>query len=206
MAFGSSSVLDNFNRANEGPPMTGWANFLTAGLVVSSNACAPSGAGNRAGYYNTVLSAADCEVYATIASDPASNRNMSLYARLVNIGSGTTEGYGIQFNKVAGTDTLQIFRLDNDTKTVLGANFSQELTAGNKFGLEIVGSTLTAYVDTGSGWTSLGSRTDSTYSSAGYLGADIGSGTLDDFGGGGLAASGVTGSLNATLDDITLVG
>ena len=190
MAFGATSIIDNFNRANENP-MTGWANMTTSGLQVVSNACTTSGAGLNSSYWNTIFTGADCEAYVTIASDPASNRSMYVYVRLTDIGSGTTDGYAIKFNKLSGTDTLQLIRVDNGSETVLGANFTQELTAGNKFGIEIVGSTLTAYVNTGSGWTSLGTRTDSTYSAAGYAGLGIASGSLDDFGG-GVLSSGIT--------------
>ncbi len=190
MAFPVNGVKDNFNRANEGPPMTGWAN-ITSGLVVSSNVCAPSSTGSRSGYYNTILTTADCEVYATIGTAPANNRNMTLFARLHDISGSSVDGYGLRLNKVSGTDTLQIFRIDNGTITNLGSAISQEMAAGNKFGLEIVGNTLTAYVDTGSGWTAVGNTTDSTYNVAGYLGIDIGgSGTLDDFGGGELSGGG----------------
>lgn len=193
MAFPVNGVIDDCNRADEGPPPTGWGDMVS-GLVISSNQLAPSGPGNRSSYYATILTDDDCEVYATIGTAPANNRNMSLYARLTDIGSGTTDGYGVRLNKTTGTDTLQIVRMDNGSLSVLGADFSQELVDGDQFGLEIVGSTLTLYVNTGSGWSSLGSRTDSTYPNAGYLGADIGSGTLDDFGGGGLSAGGGGGS------------
>ena len=201
MAFGATSIIDNFNRANENP-MTGWANMTTSGLQVVSNACTTSGAGLNSSYWNTIFTGADCEAYVTIASDPASNRSMYVYVRLTDIGSGTTDGYAIKFNKLSGTDTLQLIRVDNGSETVLGANFTQELTAGNKFGIEIVGSTLTAYVDTGSGWTSLGTRTDSTYSAAGYAGLGIASGSLDNFGG-GVLSSGITGTLSKTLGGLS---
>ncbi len=188
MAFPVNGIIDDFDRANEGPPMTGWAD-LVAGLVVSSNVAGVSAGGLNASYWTTIMTAADCEVFATIASNPANNRSMYVLARIADISAPSFDGYALKFNKLSGTDTLQIIRIDNGVESVLGANFTQELTAGNKFGLEIVGTTLTAYVDTGSGWTSLGSRTDSTYSAAGYLGLGIASGTLDDFGGGELAAA-----------------
>lgn len=190
MAFPVNGILNDFNQANEGPPITGWANIVS-GLIVSSNVCAPSGSGNRSGYRTTILTAADCEVYATISAVPSANRNMTLLARLHNISGSSIDGYGLRFNKLSGTDTLQIVRVDGGVLTNLGSAISQELVVGNKFGLEIVGGTLTAYVDTGSGWTAVGSATDSTYSVAGYLGIDIGgTGTLDDFGGGELVAAG----------------
>jgi hypothetical protein len=190
MAFPANGVIDNFNRANEGPPMTGWANIVS-GLVVSSNACAPSSTGTRSGYYSTILTEADCEVFVTVVTAPANNRNVTLLARVHDVSGTSFDGYGLRLNKVSGTDTLQIVRIDNGSLTNLGSAISQEIASGNKIGLEIVGSTLTAYVDTGSGWTAVGNTTDSTYNVAGYLGIDIGgSGTLDDFGGGELSGGG----------------
>lgn len=190
MAFPTNGIVDDFNRANEGPPMTGWVN-MTAGLIVSSNTCAPSGVGSRSGYFNTIVPTADCEVYITIATVPASNRNLTVYARLHDVGAAI-DGYGLRFNKLSGTDTLQFIRIDDGVLTNLGTAISQELTTGNKFGLEIVGDTLTAYVDTGSGWAAVGNVTDATYNVAGYLGLDIGgSGALDNFGGGALAGGSV---------------
>ena len=189
MAFPDVGILDNANRADESPPMTGWGDIV-GGIQVVSNAFATSSPGLNISYWDTILTEEDCQVYATIASNPASNRAQYTYARLTDIGASTTDGYALKWNKLSATDTLQIIRLDNGGETVLGADFTQELTAGNMFGLQIVGDTLTAYINTGSGWTSLGSRTDSTYSAAGYLGLGIASGTMDDFGGGGLTAGG----------------
>jgi RHS repeat-associated protein len=58
-------------------------------------------------------------------------------------------------------------------------------SAGDKLGFRAVGSTLTAYHYTGGAWSSVASRTDSTYAS-GYIGLESysTSWTLDDFGGG----------------------
>lgn len=189
MAFPTTSVLDNANRADEGPPPSAsWGN-LVAGLVVSSNQFAPSGPGNRSSYWLTAFNA-NCEVFATIGTEPASNRTQTLFVRLHDVGAGTTDGYGVRLNKLAGTDTLEVVIMTNGSLTAIGAAVSQELVSGNKFGLEANGSTFTVYIDTGSGWTSLFSRTDSTYSVGGFVGADVSSGTIDDFGGGNLAAGG----------------
>lgn len=188
MAFPENGILDDFNRGDEGPPMTGWGDLIN-GLVVSSNACTLSAAGANTSYYDTILTDDDCEVYFTITVAPTTNRNVVVYARLKDVGSSATvDGYLMRYTE--GTDILQIARLDNGSETVLGADISQSLTDGDKMGLEIVGDTLTAYVDTGGGWTSVGSRTDSTYADAGYIGAGIGgNGTIDDFGGGGLSGA-----------------
>jgi hypothetical protein len=104
---------------------------------------------------------------------------------LVDPGVGTTDGYALKFTGQSGTDFLQVIRLDNGTENVIGANFSQELVGGDSMRIHAQGDTFTVYVDTGSGWTSLGTRTDSTYSAGGYVGLGAGGGAtaglMDNF-------------------------
>ena len=125
MAFPTTSVLDNANRADEGPPPSAsWGN-LVAGLVVSSNQIAPSGPGFRSSYWLTAFNA-NCEVFATIGTNPSSNRTQTLFVRLHDVGSGTTDGYGVRFNKLAGTDTLEVVIMTNGSLTAIGSAVSDD--------------------------------------------------------------------------------
>jgi PKD repeat protein len=77
----------------------------------------------------------------------------------------------------------------------------------------MVGDTLSIYVDTGDGWSVIGTASDSTYASAGYIGlncyAHQGANTwaVDDFGGGtvsaglaaGFSAAPLTGTISLTV-------
>jgi hypothetical protein len=189
MAFPETSILDDFNRSNEGPPLSSdWSptGHDSNGWKVVSNVAQPdTSSGSHGEYYNVSTHGADCEAYATYGGGFAKN---GLYARLVNIGAGTTDGYVIEFDSAAGN--IKIERVDDGARTLLGSSISQTITGGDKLGIKIVGSTITAYMDDGgAGWASYGSRTDSTYSAAGNLGIRNynASNTFDDFGGGTLA-------------------
>jgi hypothetical protein len=201
VAFPTSSVIDTFNRANEDPLSDGgkWSigpdDFGgTNNLRVASNECFQGSATSSNGYRNDQDYGPDCEVYCTITVIPTTA--VVLYARCVNIGSGTTDGYAIYFDCNASPDVVLICRMDNDGLTVLGASITMgtSLVVGDKVGMEIVGSTIAAYAYQSGAWTQLGTRTDSTYSAAGKIGvriSDSGSNArIDDFGGGTVAAVG----------------
>lgn len=193
MAFPSASVLDDFNRANEGPPPS--ANWTTdfdgsgaAGLKVVSNQCAPNGTGACSGYWNAATFGPDCECYVTVATVGASTNVLHLYARLASVGTAGVDGYSVQLAKAAGTDTLKLYRLDNGVHTQLGATVSQEFASGDSLGMDVTGTTVQLWYKSGAGaWTSLATRTDATYSAGGNLAVlTTGSTTwrLDNFGGG----------------------
>lgn len=195
MAFPTTGVLDSFTRADEGPPPSAnWTNNPTntanGGLKVVSNTCAGETAGDNQfneGYWNSAFSA-DQEAYFTITTIPAVNRSAALLLRIASPATASADCYYAQLVKAAGTDTVQIWRIDNAAFTQLGATISQEIGAEG-FGFEAIGSTLTVYYNPGS-WTSFASRTDATYS-GGYIGVmieDIGA-RVDNFGGGTVVVS-----------------
>jgi hypothetical protein len=77
-------------------------------------------------------------------------------------------------------------RVDGGSSTTLGATAAQTVSVGDKLGIRAIGSTIEAwYYDSSAGtWSFLFSRTDSTYSSAGYIAMESRGSALDDFGGG----------------------
>ncbi len=108
-------------------------------------------------------------------------------ARTVNLGGGTLNGYYLFVNSTSA----KLYRIDSGTNTQLGADFTQTIATGDSFGMSLVGSTITVYFKAAAGsWTSLGTRTDATYSAAGKIGIRGADGTnislADDFGGGTL--------------------
>jgi hypothetical protein len=197
MAFPTTSVLDDFNRADENP-MTGWSSFVGAGArhEVVGNTCEASGAAAN-DYWNAATFGPDCEVYATVV-EKTTGALIKLYARLVSVGSVAVDGYAVRHTTVSGAanDTIGLYRVDNATETLLGSAFTQEVAVGDSFGLEIVGDTLTAYYKaSGGSWTALGTETDSTHAGAGNIGVAISvtnTAGIDDFGGGTIASSAVT--------------
>jgi hypothetical protein len=189
-----TTVLDSFNRANESPlsASAGWdQNDYFGGtsnlLRLASNQALKlqvAAAGWGAQVWGTAYGP-DTEAYATIAAKPGVDTYeiLTIYARLVQIGS-TVDGYCVQvLEGTAGTDEWLIFRVDNNSFTQLGATVTQEVTVGDKIGLEIIGSTIKGYLFTGGSWTEVISRSDSNHTAAGKVCLEVRgvNGRLDDF-------------------------
>lgn len=195
MAFPVNGVLDNFDRANAGPPPSAsWTGPMdpadTFGLFVVTNQCKANGGGWGGAYWNGATFGTNTEVYCTVRS----NHEFFLYARIASPGgAGAMDGYAVDF-AFAG-DVIKVYRIDNAVYTQLGTTISQTLAVGDQIGFSVIGSTITVYVN----GTSVGTRSDSTYSAAGYIGADVEpSGILDDFGGGTLVTTSPLGTVTQT--------
>jgi hypothetical protein len=185
MAFPTTSVLTSFTQADGNA--SGFTVIWSGDnpLYVTSNQARCNSAGGAAdGGWNAGTYGPDCEAYATI-STLSSGKNLYIYARISVLNTASApDAYRVHFN---GTSTVTIERYDHTgSSTVLGASISASFSAGDKIGISCVGSTITAYKYTSGAWASLGARTDSTYSSAGYIGLEIQDTTYrcDDFGGG----------------------
>jgi len=182
--FPTTGVLDNFNRA-DGDDGANWnSTFWGDGspAIVSNTVWASTSA---SAYWSPATYGPDSEVFETIVTKQSSVR-IYLFLRCVNPGASTLDCYTSVFEVSAGTDFFQIRRIDNGATTTLGANMSQEVTNGDSYGLEMIGSTLTQYYKTAGSWASLGTRTDSTYTAAGNIAHGIYNNVYrgDDFGGG----------------------
>lgn len=183
MAFPVSGILDDFNRA-DGPIGANWTSPATAEdtltPTISSNQAAFPDLSNG-GYWNVSTFGPDCEVYSSV---PTEGGNIVHYLRITSPGA-LCDGYRLLWN--TAFQRLQYFRWDNGVATQLGANDDTVVgpVSGNSVGADMVGSTLTAYINQGS-WAAYASRTDSTYSAAGYIGLFGNNATVrrDDFGGG----------------------
>lgn len=187
MAFPTvTTVLDDFNRANEGPPPTGWSTVSGTGFSVVSNQCklasGTSGLSRRTGSGDF---GADCEHYATLATKAgAAGRYAGVAARFSN---SANTAYWVFLVESAGTDTWEIWKYVAGVSTQLGATITgPEVTAGDKIGIECNGTTISAYVFQSSAWTLVGSRTDSAISAGGRTGLymDQTTGIWDDISGG----------------------
>ena len=186
--FPLTPILDNFNRANEGPPPSDrWTSWGNAGLKVLSNVAAPSdvtvGHGCE-GIWNSQSIGPDCEVYATFSTIGGTYDEMDLYWR----GNATgTSGYFLNWF----SNTIQIFT-NPDEVTQIGATITQARNNGDSLGVSMIGSTITVfYKPSGGAWTAIATRTDTTHTGGAfpYIGVGIYNGTdgnarVDDFGGG----------------------
>lgn len=192
MAFPVNGVLDDFNRANEGPPPSAnWTNtwfsaIAPAGLKVSGNALASGSAGNVDSYWSASTFGPDSECYVTLGANP--DEGNYLGARLTTPSTTTTDGYEL-FNLGSGLNRL--YRIDDSVQTQLGANLSFSSVTGDGLGLEALGDQISFYKRVSGTWSLVGSRTDATYNTAGYIGAGISNSpcTLDDFGGGSIGGA-----------------
>ena len=192
--FPTTGILDNFNRADEDPLANGnWSGPLFSGggqmRIVTNHAETAAGGFGRS-YWSAANFGSDCEAYIdTTTATPAAGEQLGLFARIANAGTTTVDCYDC-FHLVTGSIVV-IERIDDGAETQLGASISNTLSSGEGLGLEIIGSTITAYKKSGGSWSSLGSRTDSTYSAAGRiaLGSHGDNAEPDDFGGGTIPAA-----------------
>lgn len=201
-SFPTTTILDDFNRANQGPPPSAsWSNISTYdGLRVSSNQCAISIYGSGMGYWINPFGP-DSEAYATLAassvSTPVHGNTIHISVRGVPGDSMQylSTGYTLSINMVNTSGTISvtayILRWDAGSFSTYLATYAglTGWAVGDSFGISAIGSTITAYHKPIAGtWTEIGHVTDTHYSSAGNLvlyGNEAG-GTLrfDDFGGG----------------------
>lgn len=193
MAFPTTAVVDTFNRGDEFPLAGNWSVLNSAGgaLWLSGNALL-NWTGDQTGVW-TLPVGNDQEAYITATTVPAANENARIWLRANDVNSTTFDGYVVEFRKTAGSDECRISRYDNGAATLLTGPVNTEYVNGDKIGGDIVGTTITAYLYTGGGWTTVTSTTDGTYSSGSIGFSTTGTtGLFDDFGGGTVVgASGV---------------
>ena len=182
MAFPDYEILDNFNRDNEGPPMTGWVDSLNGLKIVSNEAQGSVADEYSHSFWDAVTSSADCQSYCTIEG----NDGLGVFARAKELGSGSVnlDGYVAYENSVLNKFVL--YRMDDGGYTQLDLQNGQSASDGDMLGLECTGTTIKGYYnDDGAGWGERTSAVDETYQAAGYIGLDARyEGRCDDFGGG----------------------
>lgn len=196
MTFPVTGILDNFNRADEGPPMSAnWTDVFypasgAGGMVVFSNSAFVTAGSGASAWWSAATFGPDCEGYVT------QNGGIDFGGVIIRAQSpGTTgiDGYYAQFY-VTGQQ-LFLKRIDNNAETVLKTVNSFNPQAGDSIGISAVGDQIELWYKVGAGaWTLKETATDATYGGAGSIGLvnfQVGSpGTMDDFGGGTLVAGG----------------
>jgi hypothetical protein len=187
MAFPSTSVLDNFNRANGAPganwtgPSFGDANSLT----IVSNTIESAAAAFGAMCWTASSFGAGLEVYADLASTISGGASVRLLI-LDNATSSTANGYYLIADSANG---FNINKSVGGTGSQIQAG-SQALAAGDSFGLQWIGTTVASWYKAAAGsWTQINSVVDSSVTNAsGFLcgieQSTNSGGALDNFGGG----------------------
>lgn len=189
--FPSTSLLDDANRADEGPPPgPGWTTVSGEdGLVVSGNEILsdPLGGGSGTGYWNTSFGP-DSEVNFTLTGLMDDTQSLQLYIRADD--TMQASGYEISVTRDdANGDGVALAVIGGSQLDTASIN----LSAGDKIGARAAGQTITVYHQPVAGdWTELINVSDSTYTDAGYIGLWLNTGAIDDFSGGNVTCTAAT--------------
>lgn len=227
MAFPTTSVLDNFNRADEnpldntgnwrysvfhsGPESPQHSTFKLVSNAVMDDSTADGGASGQA-YWNTSTFGPAVEVYVTLSTVwSAAGSDFWFFIHMTGPdtpGDSTLCGYLAYALYNAGAWRYQINRWDNGVGTEIQSfQIGPTLSAGDKLGFECTsGGQMTWYYKAAAGsWgaaSGLSSVTDTTYTT-GYIAFEKGyldtTSVLDDFGGGNIVASVSTNHLGLLL-------
>jgi hypothetical protein len=218
--FPTTVVLDDFNRADSGPPPSAsWNNDMrfegagNQGLAVRSNAArgpTPGGLKSATAYWNTVFRD-DNEAYVTLgALSPPSHVSCQVWARGSNLGTAKAAAYVVALEE---SGNISLLRYDDIGG--IGYNFlpgtstvNYPLTTGDKVGIRCIGNTVEAWARKAGVWARVLSCTSSVHPNGGQIGlySYDGSRAFDDFGGGSIEVFPYAGVLdnfnraNAALD------
>lgn len=172
MAFGSTAVLlSDFTGANEDPLSEGghWSKVnLDSGANMTRNANRASNnqvspAFGDCNFYWTVENfGPDVDVYYTVS---AKNQALDILLRLDNVGTHSQhDGYWLQIVGVA----WGLFYVEAGASHLI-QSVNQAVAVGNKIGLGVACSTLTAYLNTGGGWAVVNTVNDTQFDRVGPI-------------------------------------
>jgi len=195
------TVLASFDMADTGPPIPGFTGYVYHGnthKVVSNTARAQATGVLASSIWTATVF--DPDQYAFIKIDVKPNDGNDVWLDLcvkdIVVGSqgasGTADGYRVRLLQQAGTDIVELCRMDDNFKvTLLSPTF--EFNAGDYLGAERVGSELRAWNLRAGVATQIGAVTDTTYLAGGKIGfgnwqSSSTAPTLNDFGGGTIPA------------------
>jgi hypothetical protein len=177
MAFPSTGVIDNFNRADAANLGANWTDD-TAGLKITSNKAAATATSTEyLAHYNVTTYGGSLECFVTL-SLANTTAEIELWAL-----DGSLNGYRITF--LPASSVIRVRRKDAGVSTQLGADISQAIGLTDQIGFSRVAGVITVYIN----GVSVGTRNDSTYATAASLYLDFYAGdtlsnAVDNFGGG----------------------
>jgi hypothetical protein len=195
IAFPITPVLDNFNRANTGPPPSAsWTNDLRAagspGLAVRTNqvtALSVDSAG-ASSWWSAKTFRDDNEAYVTFGNAPLDD--FELFARGSAFSGGFPQGYLVWWRSSDSTLFLQRYGPGGTGGYAnLTGGIVQTLSAGDAVGIRVIGSSVQAwYKPSGGSWSMIASATSTLFTTGGQIGLLVYGirPTFDDFGGGSL--------------------
>ena len=195
MAFPTTAVLDAFTGGISGNWTADPWGLGSSGIVYSSNqATGQAGTAYGESYWSAANYGPDCEAYVSIPTMPATDDEVALGLRIQNAGTGTATGYYVEFTRLAGTDTVFVYRVTSGGVFTTIGSVSQEFGAGDRLGAEVTGAGTTVSIKmfyyTAGAWAQIGSTISDTdaarITAAGRVSLSIQGNTarVDDFGGG----------------------
>jgi hypothetical protein len=213
--FPYTPVLDNFNRANVGPPPSAnWNNSIRpaggspalsgadSGLKVVSNALQGakdvSLGGNiqSSGYWKTTFGS-NHEVYVTLGAayvpaggaPPTWTGYVELWARGSGFGTAAFQGYTLFWRNDQDIVYLTKTSSGNTNGTLIRSAMQMNFDPGDMLGLRVYGNTQEAWYKKAAGaWTLLGTAFATDFPTGGQIGVALldSARNLDDFGGGSI--------------------
>jgi hypothetical protein len=190
MAFPTTGILDDFNRADENPLSFGGKWAARAGtasdsqLQIISNVVAWGAAAGALGsrYWADSTFGPDCEVYATVTTLSGTAADyVRMWLRLDTPGASAENGYMMQWSNDA--NGCRIFKENTrESYTQLAQAAAARFTTNDQIGFEAIGTALTVYKN----GVSVLTITDATHAGAGNIALGIRNNVtrLDNFGGG----------------------
>lgn len=186
MAFPTTSLLDNFNRGDSGTLGASWSTPIepTLGSLGILSNQAYSDAQFDDAYWGTSFGE-NQEVYVTLSVVTSGVTAPRVYARIQNPNTASRNCY---FLTQEGAGGGWISKIVAGTTTALGGGWTTSIASGDKVGLELNGTTITAWKYSGGSWSQLEQLTgESSVTGGGYIGLQIRGETdtrFDDFSGG----------------------
>ena len=180
MAVNETSIdtFDGTAALDSGLWNTGIYSGDVAAVRTTAGACRGPASGDSSHYTDDHTSSANCSAWAEISHDG----EMTVDCRTVNEGTGSIDGY--QFY-TSGSGFIAIYQTDGAGFTEIDTG-SDNTAVGNRIAVEANGSTITGYIDTGTGFSSVLSGPNGAVTNAGSLGfwlANTSAG-ITEFGGG----------------------
>lgn len=194
MAFPTTSILDNFNRANQGPPPSAsWGGDAFSGvasqLKVISNQLANGAGAFSSAYWSAATFGPDSEVYCTVNTLPANGNELAFFVARLTTPGATATAVALY---TQAPNFWQFYKIVGGAQTALGASFTQAISAGDSIGFAIVGTQYQAWYKAAAGaWTQIQTLSDASVAGTGVIGLEMQTAVtmLDDFGGGTVVAA-----------------
>lgn len=186
MAFPSTAILDDFNRA---APLgakwtTPFSNDAGTGTIVSNQGASdPLGTSTSIGWTGNPAWA-NGEVYVDVPTLPLTF--FQLEARNDVATLGAMDSYLLRVTP--GSSTFDIRKRSAGGASTSVLSVAQAFVAGDSAGFSAIGTTLTSYIKHSGTWSQVSQTTDATITAPGYPGVGMQDATIriDNFGGGAL--------------------